>query len=80
MDASKPAEPVAKKKEDGPEKWEIESWVRTIMEADEIKHDPEKWAAVRPHLEKKAKAAVKTMAELRDRQKEAEGEEDESVA
>lgn len=71
MDAS-PA--VAEKKDEkkGPDKWEIDNWVRTVMEADEIKHDPEKWKAVRPHLEKKARAAVKTMADLRARAKESE--------
>lgn len=57
-------EPVKEGKK-GPDKWEIENWVRTIHDAEEIKSDPEKMKHCRPMLIKKGKAAIKTMEQLR---------------
>lgn len=57
-------EPVKEGKK-GPDKWEVENWVRTIHDAEEIKSDPEKMKHCRPMLMKKGKAAIKTMEQLR---------------
>lgn len=59
-----------KGKDKGPDKWEIENWTRTVIEAEEIKADPEKMKHVALELEKKKKALdkitpVKNLAELR---------------
>lgn len=61
-------------KKSAPDQYEIDNWVRTVIEAQEIKDDAKKWKYVRPHLEKKAKAAVKTMDELRARAKDVDDE------
>ncbi len=52
------ATPVGKKdKKYGKyDKWEVESWARSIMEAEEVKQDPEKMKYVKPFLEDKIKA------------------------
>jgi hypothetical protein len=39
-----------------PDKWEIESWTRTIIEAQEIMCDPEKMKYVKSELKMKKKA------------------------
>ena len=54
------------------DKWEIESAVRTICEAEEIKADPEKMKYVKPLLEKKVagmKKVVSSIAGLREKAK-----------
>lgn len=52
-----------------PDQWEIDSWCRTLMEAEEIKADPEKMKHVKPVLEKKvaaiAKLDIKSVDDLR---------------
>lgn len=50
----------------GPDKWEIDNWVRTIMEAEEIRDDPEKMKHVSPLLEKKAASAQKAIRSIAD--------------
>lgn len=72
-----PAEPKEKDSK-GPDKWEIESWCRTITEAEEIRSDKEKMKHVAPMLAKKAKAAIKTMEQLRARSKVAQEEDDDA--
>ena len=58
------------KKKDAPtapvsdEKWEIEGWVRTLMDAEKIKTDPDKMKKIQPYL-KKEKRAINSLAELR---------------
>ncbi len=55
-------------KEDGADKkydeWEIDDACRTLHRAEEIKADSKLMAAVKPHLEKKAKA-YKSLSELK---------------
>ena len=54
------------------DKWEIESAVRTICEAEEIKADPEKMKYVKPLLEKKVagmKTVISSIAGLREKAK-----------
>ncbi len=60
------ASPVkeADKKDEEPCKWEIDNWVRTITEAEEIKADPEKMAYVLPRLKKQVKV-IESLEELR---------------
>lgn len=70
-----------KDKEKGPEKWDIECWTRTVIEAEEIKADPEKMKHVALELEKKKKALdkitpVKNLAELRKKANEFKDDED----
>lgn len=47
------------------DKWEIESWARTIQEAEEIKADPEKMKKVMPLLKKKVAGMKMTMEMLK---------------
>lgn len=75
-----PEDVSTKKKGEGPDKWEIESWCRTITEAEEIRSDQEKMKHVAPMLAKKAKAAIKTMEQLRARSKVAQEEEEDDDA
>lgn len=42
-----------------PDKWDIENWTRTVIEAEEIKADPEKMKYVGPAIEKKRAALEK---------------------
>lgn len=51
-------------KEKEPEKWEIDCWVRTVLEAEEIKADPKKAGLVKAALEDKAKAMGKAKMSL----------------
>ena len=72
MRAVKPVDPVEKEvdEEEGEEsgksfdKYEIEGWARTLIEAEEIKSDPKKMKAVNPLLEKKSKA-INSIDQLR---------------
>lgn len=51
------------------DEWEINSAVRTIMEAEEIKNDPEKMKYVKPLLQEKAQSmqkAINSIQDLRD--------------
>lgn len=51
-----------------PKEWEIESWCRTICDAEKIKADPEKMAYVKPMMEKMmngTKAAYKSIKSLK---------------
>lgn len=57
-----PVKPSDEKKRE-PDKWEINSWVRTLQEAEEIKADPEKMKYVRPQIATQVKA-VKNLADL----------------
>lgn len=63
----------------GFDKWEVESWARTLQEAEEIKADPKKMKAVMPLLKSKIKAlkGIKSLDDLRDRAKEMDEEVDE---
>lgn len=45
-----------------PDKWEIERWACSIVEAEEIKADPEKMKYVEPVLKKKREAIEKACA------------------
>jgi hypothetical protein len=66
------AEPTedSKDSEDGEygpfEKWEIESAVRTLLEAEEIKADPEKMKYVKMCMEEKYGAVKKAINSLSD--------------
>lgn len=53
------------KKSKAPDKWEIQSWANTLMEAEEIKADPEKMKHVKPYLKKKV-AAIRSLEDLRE--------------
>lgn len=46
--------------------WEIESAVRTIIEAEEIKQDAEKMKYVKPLLEEKLQKTQKAITSLQD--------------
>ena len=50
-------EPMATKKIDGIDKWEVESAARTLMEAIEIKKKPKLFAAAKKEALKQAKLA-----------------------
>lgn len=70
MDVIVSASPVDPKKAEkkGPDEWEIQSWARTIIEAEEIKADPKKMKLVAPHLKAKVKGlqgAIKSIADLK---------------
>lgn len=75
MMEDKPAEP---KKSKGPEKWEIENWARTLMDAEEIKADADKMKLLQPMLSKKVKAieGIRSLADLRAKAKEVESAEE----
>lgn len=52
------------------EKYEVESWARTITESEEIKADPEKMKYVRPMLAKKyrgLKNVINTIEDIKAR-------------
>ena len=58
------AKPVSEEKDDeeqgeAPEQYEIDSWVRTLLDAEEIKADSDKMKYVKPALDKKAGAIKK---------------------
>lgn len=57
------------KKKNGFDKYEIESMTRTLIEAEEIKADPKKMAAVKGELDKKSKA-ISSIQDLRDKRRE----------
>lgn len=66
---SRPENPENKVSESGekkPDKWEIDNWVRTVIEAEEIRDDPEKMKHVAPLLEKKAASAQKAIRSIAD--------------
>lgn len=50
------------------DKWEIEGWVNTLTESEEIKADEEKMKLIKPLLAKKAKAFKKitSLADLKE--------------
>lgn len=60
MEPLKAANPEEKK---GPDKYEIESWTRTVLEAQEIMNDPEKMALVQKELGKKKVAIDKVVGD-----------------
>lgn len=66
-------EKLAVEKEDkekkGFDKYEVESFTRTLIEAEEIKADPKKMAAVKKELSKKKKA-INSIDDLRRRREE----------
>lgn len=70
MEVKTHAEPVnakEEKKEYGKfEKWEIESAARTLVEAEEIKADPEKMKYVKMCMKKKYGAAKKAIESIDD--------------
>lgn len=70
--------PVDPKKSKGPEKWEIENWARTLMDAEEIKADASKMKHVQPLLAGKVKAieGIRSLADLRAKAKEVESAEE----
>ena len=62
------AEPINKseeKKEKEYDEWELECKARTLLEAEEIKADDKLMTALKPYLEKKAKA-ISSIAQLRE--------------
>lgn len=59
------------------DKWEVESWARTLTEAEEIKADPEKLKYVKECIGKQAQATKKVIASLDDLRALAKGEKDE---
>jgi hypothetical protein len=69
--------PVKEEKKGEPDKWEIDCWVRTLVEAEEIKADPDKMKYVAPKL-KTMQKAITSVAGLREKAKSmAAAEEDE---
>ncbi len=52
------AKPVKDKKINGFDEFEIDDAARTLLRAEEIKQDPKLMEAVKPKLEKQAKAVV----------------------
>jgi subtilisin-like proprotein convertase family protein len=83
MEVKVMAEPVKEKeeKEYGKyDKWEVESWVRSICEAEEVKADPEKMKYVAPLLKQKMKsleAVKKSISSIEDIRKIAKGKSEE---
>lgn len=61
------AEPIntEEKKKEGYDEWELECKARTLLEAEEIKQDSKLMEALKPYLEKKAKA-ISSIAELKE--------------
>lgn len=49
------------------DKWEIESWARTVQEAEEIKADPEKMKKVMPLLKKKMAGMKMTLEMIKEK-------------
>jgi len=70
------ATPIAEKdnKDKKPEQWDIDCWVKCIVESEEIKNDPKKMKYVLPEIEKKHSALMEVMGELKS------GKEDKSMA
>ena len=60
---------LKEKKDKGPDKWEIENWVRTLTEAEEIKADADKMKLVGPMIAKKSKAfdKIRSLADLKEK-------------
>lgn len=54
-----------KKEKEGYEDYELESKARCLMEAEEIKQDAKLMEALKPYLQKKAKA-ISSIAELKE--------------
>lgn len=46
------------------EEYEIKCWAEKLLEAEEIKNDPEKMALVKPYLDNKVKA-IRSIADLK---------------
>lgn len=64
------------------DKWQIESWARSIMEAEEVKADPEKMKYVLPMLKDKVKgfeAVKKSISSIEDLRKVAKEESSEEM-
>ncbi len=62
------------------EDYEVEGWARTIMEAEEIKNDPEKMKYAKMCMDKKMKAmesAYSSIADLRKKAKELSSKDEE---
>jgi hypothetical protein len=78
MDAQEPAdegeaESPEEEKAEGPEEYEIKCWADKLMEAEQIKADPEKMKYVEPELAERKKALdkiapVKSIADIRKRE------------
>ena len=66
MSHTEPTSVESKKKYGKYEDYEIESAVRTIVEAEEIKADSEKMKYVAPLLKTKSAAMAKTITSLKD--------------
>jgi len=58
--------PVEMKKKAGYDDYELDSAVRTLIEAEEIRMDPKKMAAIKTRLDKKV-AAVRSVADIRSK-------------
>lgn len=77
-ETSMPVDPKKEKKAYGKyDKWEVESWARTITEAEEIKANPEKMKYVKMCLGKQMSAMKKAVGSLDDLRALAKGESDE---
>lgn len=59
------------------DKWEIESWARTLQEAEEIKADAEKMKKVAPILKKKLAGMKMTLEMIKQKAADMPMEEDE---
>lgn len=61
MEVKVHGEPVedSDKKKEKPDDWQIESWCRTLVEAEEIKADPKKMKYVSKQIQKQKKALSK---------------------
>lgn len=74
-------ETESKKEGKTPDKYEIECWAKTLIEAEEIKLDAEKMKLVAPILKAKKAAITKlpigSMKDLKERKKEVDMQEDE---
>jgi hypothetical protein len=68
---AKTKKPVIKpaKEPEGPMDHEVDHWAKTLMDAEDIKNDPEKMKHVQPHLEKKANA-IRSIADLKKKAEE----------
>lgn len=69
--------PVEKQPKEGLSKYDIEHMASVLIEAEEIKADPKKMAAVKGHLGKK-KQAINSIQDLRDKRKQLQEEKAES--
>ncbi len=74
---AQPIDSKEEKKEYGKfDKWEVEGWARSLMEAEKIKQDPEKlkYAKMCLQKDKDAMNAISSIADLRKKKKEIDEE------